>query len=78
MIHQFLSLIGAALVLTAYFGSQSKKISEVSLFYYALNFFGSGILAVLSWRMKQYGFVLINGAWVLITVTGFLTKRDKR
>lgn len=75
MINQLPSLIGAALVLSAYFGSQIKWISEESKTYQALNFFGAGILTINAWMLNQYGFVLMNGAWVVITCISMLKKR---
>jgi hypothetical protein len=41
-----------------------------SRIYLALNFFGSLILAVLAWRERQWGFLMLESVWALVSGWG--------
>jgi hypothetical protein len=65
---QVISLIGALIILAAFGGGQFKLLNTSSLLYAVLNLVGSAILAVIAWIESQWGFVLLEGVWALISL----------
>ncbi|OGW81334.1 MAG: hypothetical protein A2Z83_05260 [Omnitrophica bacterium GWA2_52_8] len=71
---QIASFCGAVFILAGYFGLQAGKFSEFNLVYLGLNFTGASMLLFSAWYTGQIGFILLEGAWVLVTVFGFLKR----
>jgi hypothetical protein len=67
---QVISIIGAVLILVAYLAHQLRKMSAESAKYQALNFVGGFFLLVTAYAGRQYGFILMEGAWTLISGWG--------
>ena len=65
---QILSLCGAVLVLIAYVAHQARKMDSGGILYNALNTVGAGILAYMALRPFQAGFLLLEGAWTLVSL----------
>ena len=72
---QVLSLLGAVQVLFAYIASQAGRMSLASRQYSALNALGSGLLAYVALREVNYGFILLEGVWALVSIYGLLFPR---
>ena len=70
MAGQIAQVAGALLILSAYAASQFGRLRADSRPYLLLNIAGSGILAVLALGGRQWGFVLLEGMWVLISLWG--------
>lgn len=69
---QAISILGAAAVLAAFAANQFGWIKPSQLSYAVANFVGSGILtavAIIDW---QVGFVLLQGAWALVSLVGIV------
>jgi hypothetical protein len=69
---QVVSFVGALLILIAYAGHQLNLMDSRKVPYNILNAFGSAILAYIAFRPFQLGFVVMEVAWVLISVRGLL------
>jgi hypothetical protein len=65
---QLVSLAGAALVLIAFAGSSFGKITPNGRAYNAFNFFGSSALFASAVAAGQWGFLILNGVWALVSL----------
>lgn len=68
MLYQGLSILGSIGILAAFGASQFKLIRPTSLSYLALNAAASGLLGVVAFVERQWGFLLLEGAWSLISL----------
>lgn len=75
MLTQLISLTGAFLILFAYFLLQNHRVEEKSIVYLLLNLFGSLLLFYAALLSRQFGFILLEAAWVATTLFGILTRR---
>ncbi len=65
---QLLSFAGALMILVAYAGHQFGKMNPRSFTYNILNAIGSGILGYVALFPFKLGFVILEFAWVLVSV----------
>ena len=69
---QIVQIVGALLVLAAFVAAQLRLVHQESLVYLLLNVVGAGILAVLAFEERQWGFLLLEGAWTLVSLRGVI------
>lgn len=74
---QLVQILGSLLVLTAFAAAQRGALSTSSTTYLALNLVGSVVLGVLAAHERQWGFLLLETIWALVSAWG-LTHRFKR
>jgi hypothetical protein len=74
---QLVSVLGSLLVLVAYMASQFGGLSAKGLAYAFANIVGSGILAVVAALEAQWGFLLLEGAWALVSLVAVVRQRAK-
>jgi hypothetical protein len=69
---QIVSILGALAVLGAYVANQLGWINPSRLSYAVVNFVGAAILTAVAVVDRQIGFVLLQGAWTLVSLAGIL------
>jgi hypothetical protein len=74
-IFQALSMAGAVLILIAYAASQLGKLSPDTGEYQLLNFFGAAALFAAAVAGRQYGFILLEGSWTILSLLGLIRLR---
>jgi len=76
MLEQGVQLAGAVLILVAFAASQAGRVDQRSAGYLMLNAVGSAALAADALHGQQWGFLLLEGAWAVISVAGLATRRE--
>ena len=67
---QLIQIAGALLILAAFAAVQFERMRPDSRVYLALNLVGSVILAVLAYVEHQWGFLLLEGVWAIVSAWG--------
>jgi hypothetical protein len=67
---QVVQIVGALLILAAFAAVQFDRMRPESRLYLVLNLVGSAILAVLAVIAAQWGFVLLEGVWAVVSAWG--------
>lgn len=79
-IPDLINTIGVSLILLAFLLLQLKKVDAQALSYLLLNAVGAGLACYGSVLIKAWPFVVLEGVWSLVAVTGlvrhFLKKGD--
>ena len=76
---QVVQVLGALLILAAYGAAQFGWLDQTSRAYLVLNLVGSAVLGWLAWHERQWGFLLLEVAWAVISAWGLyrvLTGRE--
>jgi hypothetical protein len=69
---QVVQLVGAILILVAFAGVQFGRVDPASRVYLWLNLVGSLVLTALAWHDRQYGFLLLESVWALVSAWGIV------
>jgi hypothetical protein len=64
---QVIQVLGSLLILAAFAGAQRGALSQTSFTYLALNLVGSAVLAVLALYERQWGFLLLEACWAVVS-----------
>ena len=74
MLYQLVSMIGAAMILTAFYASQRGKLGREDRAYNALNFVGSALLTWIATVDRRWGFIVLEGSWALLSLWPLLRR----
>ena len=65
---QVISLIGSMVILAAFAAGQFNRLEQTSVLYIVMNLVGSAVLTVVAVIERQWGFLLLEGVWALISL----------
>jgi hypothetical protein len=65
---QATQIFGSLLVLTAFVAGQLRRMEPSDRSYVLLNLVGSSILAIVALIEQQWGFLLLEGVWALVSL----------
>jgi hypothetical protein len=71
---QLVQILGSLLILAAFAAAQRGALSPDSRVYLALNLVGSAVLAVLAAHEQQWGFLLLESCWALVSGLGLVQR----
>jgi hypothetical protein len=71
---QIVQIVGAVLILAGFVLTQGNLLDADSSLYLILNLAGAAILAVLAFQIQRWGFVLLEGVWALVALTGLVLR----
>lgn len=69
---QLIQVVGSLLVLTAFAAAQRGILDAKSRAYLVLNLAGSAILAVQAAFGHQWGFLLLEAVWAIVSAVGLI------
>jgi hypothetical protein len=72
MAYQLVSVIGAIVILVAFAAQQFKKLEPETVLYQALNLVGGLCLCITAVASRQYGFILLEGSWAVVSAFGLV------
>jgi hypothetical protein len=75
LLFQIIGVLGACLILIAYLLLQQKILPAHSRRYLLMNFVGGTLLTLIAVHDRRIGFILVEGAWALISLWGLVRSR---
>jgi len=75
---QVIQIVGSLMVLAAFAAAQRGLLDPKSVVYLVLNLVGSAVLAVQALFLAQWGFLLLEGVWALVSAVSLVALRRRR
>ena len=73
-----LQLVGALIILCAFVAVQSGRAQPSSRIALSMNLVGSALLAALALNGRQWGFLLLEGAWAAVSTASLVRRTIPR
>ena len=74
---QVIQLIGAFLILIPFAAVQLRRLQVTTVAYQLLNLLGSSALTFVAVSQQQYGFILLEGIWAIMSFVGLVQLRRR-
>jgi len=71
---QVVQIVGAVAILVAFIAAQLGAFDVRSRPYLWLNFLGAFVLGIVAWHERQYGFLLLEIVWTIVSAWGLMTR----
>jgi hypothetical protein len=71
---QAAQILGALAILAAFVAAQLGVFDVRSRVYLWLNVLGALVLAVVAWHERQWGFLLLEGVWTIVSAWGLVSR----
>jgi hypothetical protein len=71
-VHQLVQIAGALLILSGFVLAQFGVLDPRSFWYLLVNFVGSAVLTVDAYREAQWGFLLLELVWAIVSAVGLV------
>jgi len=71
---QIVQIVGAVAILVAFIAAQLGAFDVRSRPYLWLNFLGAFVLGIVAWHERQYGFLLLEIVWTIVSAWGLMTR----
>ena len=71
---QVLQVVGALLILAGFALAQTGKVSVEARSYLVVNLVGSALLGVIAFLDRDWGFVLLETVWALVSLWALMRK----
>jgi hypothetical protein len=75
---RLVQLVGALAILAAFAAAQARAIDVGSRAYLSVNVAGATVLALVAWHERQWGFVLLEAVWALVSGWSLARTRKSR
>jgi hypothetical protein len=73
---QVVQLVGAFLILIAYALAQAGALAPRGTLFLLLNLAGALVLAGSAWHEEQWGFLVLEAAWAVVSAAGLFGRRS--
>jgi hypothetical protein len=73
---QVVQLVGAFLILIAYALAQLGVLAPRGAPFLLLNLVGALVLAASAWHEEQWGFLVLEAAWAVVSAAGLVGRRS--